>query len=256
MTASHTTDDQDGPCETGMMGVVHSALRRDLVRARLVLAGETPLADRRRVALAEPLMWLMDFLHHHHRNEDAGLYPMVVRNDPSTAELVGEMEADHQRIDPAVVALVSAAERLRDDAAAGPAVTAALDVLDAVLIPHLRREETEMMPVVATGVSQREFTQWDEEMNVGDKPMRQIVVQFAWRAWINLDRPPNDSPMEVWCWKERPPPCTFDVSAFASAIVTDFRAKMTAATRVILMSRSETDSTLCMGVPLVSGSPR
>ena len=127
--ASHTPDDRDGPCDTRMMGVVDSALRRDLVRARLVLEGEAPLSDRRRVALAEHLIWLMDFLHEHHSSEDAGLYPMVLRNDPSTAALVAEMDADHQRIDPAMAALVSAAERWRDNATAAAAVAETLDRL-------------------------------------------------------------------------------------------------------------------------------
>ncbi len=186
MNASHTPDDRDGPCDTRMMGVVHSALRRDLVRTRLVLEGEAPLSDRRRVALAEHLIWLMDFLHEHHSSEDAGLYPMVLRNDPSTAALVAEMDADHQRIDPAMAALVSAAERWRDNATATAAVAETMDRLEAVLIPHLSREETVMMPVVATCVTQRELKKWDDEMNVGDKPMRQLAMEGHWLL-DNLD---------------------------------------------------------------------
>lgn len=180
MTASPTPRDPDGPCETRMMGVVHSALRRDLVRARLVLEDEAPLADPRRVALADHLLWLMGFLHEHHSNEDAGLYPMVVRNDPSTAALVAEMDADHQRIDPAMATLVSAAGRLRRDADGAAAVTEAIDGLDSVLIPHLSREETVMMPVVATCVTQREMTAWDDKMNVGGKSMKQLAMEGHW----------------------------------------------------------------------------
>jgi iron-sulfur cluster repair protein YtfE (RIC family) len=163
-----------------MMGVVHSALRRDLVRARVVLDGQPPLANPGRSALAEHLLWLMAFLHDHHSNEDAGLYPMVLRNDPSTATLVADMNADHLRIDPAMAALRSAAESLRDDPAAAAAVTEALSGLDHVLIPHLSREETVMMPVVARCVTQRELKAWDDEMNVGDKSMRQLAMEGHW----------------------------------------------------------------------------
>ena len=56
----------DDPADTRMMGIVHSALRRDLVRARLVLAEPAPLTGERRTALADHVRWLMDFLHHHH----------------------------------------------------------------------------------------------------------------------------------------------------------------------------------------------
>jgi hypothetical protein len=52
----------DGPADTRILGIVHSALRRDLERSRIVLAaGGVP--DARRAVLAEHLGWLMDFLH-------------------------------------------------------------------------------------------------------------------------------------------------------------------------------------------------
>ncbi len=186
MTVHRTPADLDGPCDTQMMGIVHSALRRDLVRARLVLRDEAPLADRRRVALAKHILWLMDFLHEHHSNEDAGLYPMTLRNDPSTAELVADMASDHDRINPGIAALVTAAESYRDDATAAAALAEALVGLDAVLIPHLSREETVMMPVVSTCVTQRELKAWDDEMNVGDKPMLQLAMEGHWLL-DNLD---------------------------------------------------------------------
>ena len=187
-----TTVDPHGPCDTRMMGVVHSALRRDLVRSRMILEDNAPLTDRRRVALAEHILWLMDFLHHHHSNEDAGLYPMTVRNDPSTAELVAAMGADHERIDPAMAALSTAAERYRDDAGAAAALVDALVGLDDVLIPHLSREETVMMPAVSACVSQAELKQWDDEMNVGSKPMRQLAMEGHWLL-DNLDDAGRDA---------------------------------------------------------------
>ena len=66
--------DMDGPADTRMMGIVHDALRRDLARARAALAG--PVAPEQRRALAAHVGWMMDFLHEHHRGEDAGLYPI------------------------------------------------------------------------------------------------------------------------------------------------------------------------------------
>ena len=94
-----------------MMGIVHSALRRDLVRARLVLAEPTPLTGERRTALADHVRWLMDFLHHHHTNEDDGLYPLVLEKNPAAGELLGVMNADHDRITPRILELDVAARR-------------------------------------------------------------------------------------------------------------------------------------------------
>ena len=101
MTATRPTE----PADTRMMGIVHSALRRDLVRARLVLAEPTPLTGERRTALADHVRWLMDFLHHHHTNEDDGLFPMVLEKNPAAGELLGVMDADHDRIAPRILEL-------------------------------------------------------------------------------------------------------------------------------------------------------
>src|SRR5215218_1266500 len=107
--------DLDGPCDTRMMGIVHSALRRDLVRTEMVLGGDEPLDDRRRIGLAEHLLWMMHALHVHHHGEDIGLYPMVLRNDPSARELAEDMDRDHARIEPAIEGLEQAARAFRDD---------------------------------------------------------------------------------------------------------------------------------------------
>ena len=76
------TNHPDAPADTQMMPIVHSALRRDLVRLRIVLGTPEAAEPRRRTALAEHVLWLMHFLHDHHSGEDDGLYPLVVRRNP------------------------------------------------------------------------------------------------------------------------------------------------------------------------------
>ena len=104
-------DQHTVPADTRMMGIVHSALRRDLVRLRLVLGTPAAQEPRRRTALAEHAIWLMDFLHHHHTGEDEGLYPLVVRRNPEAAELCERMDVDHDTITPAMDGLRDAAQR-------------------------------------------------------------------------------------------------------------------------------------------------
>jgi hypothetical protein len=91
MTARQT-DPGTVPADARTMGVVHSALRRDLVRLRLVLGTPAARDPQRRTAPAEHVTWMMDFLHHHHSGEDAGLYPVVVRRSP-----VPSLSADARR---------------------------------------------------------------------------------------------------------------------------------------------------------------
>jgi hypothetical protein len=174
-------------CDTRMMGIVHSALRRDLVRTRMVLDQPALLADARRVGLADHVLWMMHALHVHHHGEDIGLYPMVLRNDPGTRELVEDMDADHQRIDPAIADLEAAARAFREDAPGARAqLLIALTGLDAVLLPHLEREEVAMMPVVSSCVSQQEWDDWNQEVNVKPKGVLYLAEEGHW-ILDNLD---------------------------------------------------------------------
>jgi hemerythrin-like domain-containing protein len=173
-------------CDTRMMGIVHSALRRDLVRTRMVLDDPALLTDERRTGLADHVLWMMHALHVHHHGEDIGLYPMVLRNDPATRELVEDMDADHQRIDPAIAVLEDAARDFRADPGARIALLSALAALDDVLLPHLEREESVMMPVVSDCVSQQEWDDWNQEVNVKPKGVLYLAEEGHW-VLDNLD---------------------------------------------------------------------
>jgi hemerythrin-like domain-containing protein len=171
----------DAPADTQMMGIVHSALRRDLVRIRMVLGTPQAAEPARRTAIAEHAIWLMDFLHHHHSGEDDGLYPLVVRRTPEAAELVELMDRDHGAIEPAIGGLVSAARRhLADPTSPDTDLAAAVDTLAAVLEPHLEREETVMMPVVSQSITEGEWRAWDEEFNLRTKGLRALADEGHW----------------------------------------------------------------------------
>ncbi len=175
----HEIDPQAAPADTRMMGIVHSALRRDLVRLRLVLGTPAAQEPRRRKALAEHAVWLMDFLHHHHTGEDEGLYPLVVRRNPDAAALCARMDADHETITPAMHGLRAAAQRhLATPDSPDADLLAALAALDEPLVPHLAREELEMMPVVSASISHAEWMQWHESMIDGG--MRQLAFEGHW----------------------------------------------------------------------------
>ncbi|HQR25481.1 MAG TPA: hemerythrin domain-containing protein, partial [Nocardioides sp.] len=100
---------QDGPADTRMMGIVHAALKRDLLRVRRVLSGAPAPQGRQRVALGQHVTWMLGFLHAHHSGEDAGLWPLVRQRNPAASALLDSMEADHARIAPAAEVAAEAA---------------------------------------------------------------------------------------------------------------------------------------------------
>lgn len=173
---------QDGPADTRMMGIVHEALKRDLLRVRRVL-GEAPAPQgRQRVALGQHVTWMLEFLHAHHSGEDAGLWPLVRERNPAAVELLASMEADHARIAPAADVVAEAARTYTATTidAARVALVEALDGLIEVLVPHLDREVAEAMPVVSASITNREWDAVEQEYNIKPKTTRQLAMEGHW----------------------------------------------------------------------------
>lgn len=175
-------DTRSGPADTRMMGIVHEALKRDLRRARDVLAASPPPRGRQRAALGEHVTWMMGFLHAHHTSEDVGLWPAVRERNPAAGELLDSLEADHARIAPAADAVTAcaAAYTLGSDDTSRRALVDAIDGLLAVLVPHLDREVADAMPVVAATLTVAEWDAIEQKHNLDGKLPRQLAMEGHW----------------------------------------------------------------------------
>ncbi len=173
------------PADTTMMRIVHDALRRDLARAKAALAESSATGAAQRRAIGAHLTWMMGFLQSHHASEDDGLYPLVRQragNDTAALEVLDRMRQQHQRVGTAVTpAEVAAAALARDaDDDACMRATAALDVLEAALLAHLREEEDEAMPIVARLVTAAEWKALEKEHNLDPKSMADLGFEGHW----------------------------------------------------------------------------
>jgi len=167
--------------DTVMMGVMHDALRRDFSRMRGVLSAPVAPGDAQRVALAEHMAFMIFFLDSHHHNEDEKLWPRVRANDPSLGALLDSMSRDHAQIAVQVDELKEAAERYaeRGDDATRADLLAAIDRCTAVLVPHLDREEAEVMPLVSACLSNDEWRAFEKSAKP-DLPIAQLAEYFNW----------------------------------------------------------------------------
>lgn len=170
------------PADTRMMTVVHDALRRDLERATTALAASPPPGDRQRRAIARHLAWMMTFLHAHHESEDNGLYPVVRDRRPDAAALLDAMDADHRAVAERVDEVEAAARSYAasDSEADRSRLLDAIVALEADLLPHLRREEGEAMPVVAAVVTDDEWRAIEQEHNLDGKSPAQLGKEGHW----------------------------------------------------------------------------
>ncbi|MGE0140148.1 MAG: hemerythrin domain-containing protein [Ilumatobacteraceae bacterium] len=171
--------DPSAPADTNMMRIVHTALRRDLERARRVLTAMPPPGHRQRIALARHLGWMMAFLEAHHRSEDQGLYPLVHERAPDAAALLHDMAADHAAVVEVVARVETTAHRYAQRDEREPLI-AALDCLREVLLPHLQREEDELMPVVSRVVTTGEWSAIEQAYNLAGKSKAQLGREGHW----------------------------------------------------------------------------
>ena len=170
------------PADTRIMGIVHGALRRDLLRTRDALTAEPYPHGRRRRALGEHVVWMMEFLHAHHTSEDEGLWPLVRARNPAAGALLDSLEAEHLVISPAAAALDAAGQQYATTSADEPRadLLTALDALAAVLFPHLDREVEQAMPVVSASITNAEWHALEQEYNIKPKSLAQLGMEGHW----------------------------------------------------------------------------
>jgi hypothetical protein len=172
----------NAPADTRMMGIVHDALRRDLGRARTALNGMVPPGDAQRVAIADHVLWMMRFLHMHHGAEDLGLWPLVRSLNPDAAALLDRMDADHTGLSVEINRAAATATRYRadDSPEALQGLAAAIHGLEAELLPHLRREEDEMMPIVERTLTHAQWEKLDRAWNIAPKSQGELAIEGHW----------------------------------------------------------------------------
>lgn len=177
--------DDGAPADTSMMTIVHNALRRDLARARERLASPEVIPPAQRAAIGEHLGWLMDFLHRHHESEDEGLYRLVrerAADSPADLAVFDRMSSAHEVIAGAMLGVDAAGAALAAEPTTETALAAvdALDVLSDVLLPHLRDEEDDAMPIVSRRVTAGEWRASEQEHTLDGKTKAQLGFEGHW----------------------------------------------------------------------------
>ena len=168
------------PADIRMMGIVHSALRRDLTRAADAMSRQPFPGDAQRVAIAQHMQALMGFLCVHHSGEDAWLWPTMRRLNPAASEVLDQMDADHLAIAPHMGNVTAAAAAYGKVATGREALAEALNDLRGDLDPHLRREEDEMMPIVASTLTAEQWDGWEQEYYVKSKSKKDLGLEGHW----------------------------------------------------------------------------
>jgi hypothetical protein len=145
---------------------IHAYLRRDLETvhrlaqdARDGLSPQTILAEIRTLETNSPLwrlkfgcMHYCRFVHTHHTIEDAALFPMVRKQDPSLNRVVDRLEEDHLKVHHITERIAAEADKVTTDASGVSRfeLVAALTELEDHLLSHLAFEEESLGPLLST----------------------------------------------------------------------------------------------------------
>lgn len=174
-----------GPIDLTTMYLLHHGFRRDLARFSAA-AHRTPYDDTA-TWQAQLRRWdlFADLLEDHHRKEDDHVWPLVRSTSRGAAPVLAvleEMETEHERIDPLLLAVREALARL----ALGPDPTGRerlqelLSGLREVLGHHLGHEERAALPLLQRHVPLEQWQELDRRALRGGASLRQLLTLVPW----------------------------------------------------------------------------
>jgi Hemerythrin HHE cation binding domain len=145
---------------------IHTMLRRDLLTVgRLAKAARDGLDPASIVSEIHSLettspLWQLKFgcmhycrfVHGHHSLEDAAVFPMVRKHDPSLNSVVDRLEADHLIVHHITERIMEAADRVPGDASGISRFDLATSLadLESHLLEHLAFEEMSLRPLLSS----------------------------------------------------------------------------------------------------------
>jgi iron-sulfur cluster repair protein YtfE (RIC family) len=164
--------------------VIHQALRADAGRLAAAVAALGPGDRPGRVAgIAAFYGQYRDQLALHHRHEDELFFPGLAARVGADAMHLGQLTAQHEALDGALVAVSSQLAALADpagDFAAGQAGAAsALSAMTALLTAHLALEEQYALPLYETEMPAAENKRLEARART-DTPRAQARFQIPW----------------------------------------------------------------------------
>jgi len=149
----------DEPIDTSEMLAIHECFRKEFASLPLRVKAVPESDGGRAAAVGGHVLLMSAMLHGHHSAEDELLWPVFAERAPQSAELVETMAMQHARLSDLVdTAQAEATAWMADtNILTRSSLHTTLIALERALLEHLSFEEIEVLPVIATSVTQAEF---------------------------------------------------------------------------------------------------
>ncbi|MFD4369394.1 hemerythrin domain-containing protein [Rhodococcus sp. NPDC058521] len=162
------------------MSMFHSALRRDLERAAILLADPSTLSVRRKRRLGRHLQWLMHALRWHHEGEDHYLWPLLLDREPESSAILATMEAEHEAIDGPLLEVEAVARGLVSGRTSEGDASAALTAFERPLRDHLAHEEVDGLAIVRRVLTHREWAEFEQKAWIDGYTVSESIRFVSW----------------------------------------------------------------------------
>lgn len=176
------SDDTTKHADTLTMTLFHSALRRDLERAKVLLQDPRRMTSRRQRGLGRHLLWMIGALRWHHEGEDHDLWPLLLERDPDSHAVLERMEAEHHAIDEPLLRFEQTSRGLIAGRTEPSEALAALTALEGPLLDHLAHEEAEGMEIASRVLSQHEWRAFEQRAWTAGYTMSESIRFLAWMS--------------------------------------------------------------------------
>jgi hemerythrin-like domain-containing protein len=145
--------------DTQGMLLIHRVIRREFGLLPKLIRGAATKVTRAKL-IARHANEMLEFLHTHHSGEDQLVWPLLRSRCALDEALINRMEEQHEAVARAVTSVAAELGRWasRADPSAGESIATRLESMNAVLDMHLAEEESEILPLIASHLSQAE---WD-----------------------------------------------------------------------------------------------
>ncbi|MBA8923038.1 hypothetical protein BC739_000235 [Kutzneria viridogrisea] len=165
----------------------HDCFRRDLARLRQLLTRKREAPAARAQALVNCWSTTVRILEHHHEVEDHVMWPLVTARCAEAAEVLGELEAEHHRLDKLTAEVGT---RLAELPGHQDAARKAVTDLDNLLGCHLAVEEQRVLPIILAEFSTADWAQV-ERSNGEDLMARGLLPEVL--PWITDGAAPESA---------------------------------------------------------------
>ena len=165
-------------CETDDLYMIHAVFRKAFGHAEEMVRGTNPTDAKRVLLVSGHIKEALEALHNHHAHEDNLYWDLIKLRAPEAAEDVNRMVRHHQEIAQKIDDMLPILEAWKVNPFDKETLIQALSAFKLLLLNHLDDEETNVKPVAARVLTQKEWNK--PRTSLKELKLNRILYQIGY----------------------------------------------------------------------------